>query len=113
MGCFPEWCDARVRLEVALTAPRPYLTTFINMCWVIGQFSPAAVNKGSVGRTDEWGDAEFPEQGRELNAATCYGAAHAKPVFYRCCRWCQFRSWPLSGVLLLSTSALRHASSVP
>jgi len=33
---------------------RPYLTTFINMCWVIGQFFAAAVNKGSVGRNDEW-----------------------------------------------------------
>ena len=33
---------------------RPYLTTFINMCWVIGQFFSAAVNRGSVNRTDEW-----------------------------------------------------------
>lgn len=33
---------------------RPYLTTFINMCWVIGQFFAAAVNRGSVTRTDEW-----------------------------------------------------------
>ncbi|KAF3065960.1 Maltose permease MAL31 [Daldinia childiae] len=33
---------------------QPYLTTFINMCWVIGQFFAAAVNKGSVGRLDEW-----------------------------------------------------------
>ena len=24
------------------------------MCWVIGQFFAAAVNKGSVGRNDEW-----------------------------------------------------------
>ncbi|KAI1413962.1 sugar transporter [Hypoxylon sp. FL1857] len=40
--------------EVAPIVLRPYLTTFINMCWVIGQFFAAAVNKGSVGRTDEW-----------------------------------------------------------
>ncbi|KAK0634246.1 general substrate transporter [Bombardia bombarda] len=40
--------------EVAPTVLRPYLTTFINMCWVIGQFFSAAVNKGSVNRTDEW-----------------------------------------------------------
>ncbi|KAB5542841.1 general substrate transporter [Coniochaeta sp. 2T2.1] len=40
--------------EVAPTVLRPYLTTFINMCWVIGQFFAAAVNKGSVQRTDEW-----------------------------------------------------------
>lgn len=40
--------------EVAPVKLRPYLTTFINMCWVIGQFFAAAVNKGSVHRTDEW-----------------------------------------------------------
>ncbi|ORY59754.1 general substrate transporter [Pseudomassariella vexata] len=40
--------------EVAPTVLRPYLTTFINMCWVIGQFFAAAVNKGSINRTDEW-----------------------------------------------------------
>ncbi|KAH7148244.1 general substrate transporter [Dactylonectria macrodidyma] len=40
--------------EVAPTVLRPYLTTFINMCWVIGQFFAAAVNKGSVGRDDHW-----------------------------------------------------------
>ncbi|KAL6415597.1 putative maltose permease (MalP) [Ilyonectria robusta] len=40
--------------EVAPVVLRPYLTTFINMCWVIGQFFAAAVNKGSVSRDDEW-----------------------------------------------------------
>lgn len=40
--------------EVAPTVLRPYLTTFINMCWVFGQFFSAAVNRGSVGRTDEY-----------------------------------------------------------
>ncbi|KAI0134804.1 sugar transporter [Daldinia grandis] len=40
--------------EVAPVVLRPYLTTYINMCWVIGQFFAAAVNKGSVGRLDEW-----------------------------------------------------------
>lgn len=40
--------------EVAPVVLRPYLTTFINLCWVIGQFFAAAVNKGSVNRTDEW-----------------------------------------------------------
>jgi SP family general alpha glucoside:H+ symporter-like MFS transporter len=40
--------------EVAPTVLRPYLTTFINLCWVIGQFFAAAVNRGSVKRTDEW-----------------------------------------------------------
>ncbi|KAI1775880.1 sugar transporter [Hypoxylon cercidicola] len=40
--------------EVAPVVLRPYLTTFINMCWVIGQLFAAAVNKGSVNRPDEW-----------------------------------------------------------
>ncbi|OTB10708.1 hypothetical protein K445DRAFT_322727 [Daldinia sp. EC12] len=40
--------------EVAPVVLRPYLTTFINMCWVIGQFFAAAVNRGSVNRLDEW-----------------------------------------------------------
>ncbi|KAK4238932.1 general substrate transporter [Achaetomium macrosporum] len=40
--------------EVTPLALRPYLTTFINMCWVIGQFFAVAVNKGSVTRTDDY-----------------------------------------------------------
>jgi len=40
--------------EVAPTILRPYLTTFINMCWVIGQFASAGVNRATVNRTDEW-----------------------------------------------------------
>ncbi|KAK0390039.1 hypothetical protein NLU13_3612 [Sarocladium strictum] len=40
--------------EVAPVSLRPVLTTFINMCWVIGQFFAAAVNKSSVGRDDQW-----------------------------------------------------------
>ncbi|KAK0649905.1 general substrate transporter [Cercophora newfieldiana] len=40
--------------EVAPTRLRPYLTTFINMCWVIGQFASAGVNRATVNRTDEW-----------------------------------------------------------
>ncbi|RYP80610.1 hypothetical protein DL770_006158 [Monosporascus sp. CRB-9-2] len=40
--------------EVAPVVLRPYLTTYINMCWVIGQFFAAAVNRGSVNRLDEW-----------------------------------------------------------
>ncbi|KAL2132151.1 hypothetical protein VTI74DRAFT_4157 [Chaetomium olivicolor] len=40
--------------EVSPMVLRPYLTTFINMCWVIGQFFAVAVNKGSVGRDDDY-----------------------------------------------------------
>lgn len=40
--------------EVAPVTLRPFLTTFINMCWVIGQFLSAAVNFASINRTDRW-----------------------------------------------------------
>lgn len=40
--------------EVVPLVLRPYLTTFINMCWVIGQFFAVAVNKGSVERDDDY-----------------------------------------------------------
>lgn len=40
--------------EVSPVVLRPYLTTFVNMCWVIGQFIAAGVNRASVLREDEW-----------------------------------------------------------
>ncbi|KAH6839626.1 general substrate transporter [Chaetomium sp. MPI-CAGE-AT-0009] len=40
--------------EVAPLPLRPVLTTFINLCWVIGQFFAVAVNKGSVERSDDY-----------------------------------------------------------
>jgi SP family general alpha glucoside:H+ symporter-like MFS transporter len=44
---------AQYASEVAPVILRPYLTTFINMCWVIGQFFAAAVIRGSVDYLDE------------------------------------------------------------
>ncbi|KUL91971.1 hypothetical protein ZTR_01382 [Talaromyces verruculosus] len=40
--------------EVCPVVLRPYLTTYINMCWVFGQFIAAGVNRGAVQRGDEW-----------------------------------------------------------
>lgn len=40
--------------EVCPVILRPYLTTFINMCWVFGQFVAVGVNRGSISRDDEW-----------------------------------------------------------
>lgn len=40
--------------EVCPVVLRPYLTTFVNMCWVIGQFFAAGVNRATVERPDEW-----------------------------------------------------------
>lgn len=40
--------------EVAPVVLRPYLTTYVNMCWVMGQFVAAGVNRGSINRNDQW-----------------------------------------------------------
>lgn len=40
--------------EVVPTALRPYLTTYINICWIIGQFLANAVLVGVQGRNDQW-----------------------------------------------------------
>lgn len=45
---------AQYASEVCPTVLRPYLTTFINMCWVIGQFFAAGVNRACVERPDQW-----------------------------------------------------------
>ncbi|KAL1610397.1 hypothetical protein SLS60_002064 [Paraconiothyrium brasiliense] len=40
--------------EVSPVQLRPILTTFVNMCWVMGQFIAAGVNRGCVTRSDQW-----------------------------------------------------------
>lgn len=40
--------------EVTPVALRPYLTTYVNLCWVLGQFLASAVLKGVSLRPDEW-----------------------------------------------------------
>lgn len=40
--------------EVSPVQLRPILTTFVNMCWVMGQFIAAGVNRGCVTRDDQW-----------------------------------------------------------
>jgi SP family general alpha glucoside:H+ symporter-like MFS transporter len=34
---------------------RGYLTSYVNLCWVIGQFIASGVLVGVQGRTDQWG----------------------------------------------------------
>ena len=41
--------------EVCPVALRPYLTTYVNLCWVIGQFLSSAVLKGVSAETGEQG----------------------------------------------------------
>lgn len=40
--------------DVCPIALRPVLTTFVNMCWVIGQLIAAGVLRGVLKRTDQW-----------------------------------------------------------
>ncbi|KAJ6035845.1 hypothetical protein N7540_000124 [Penicillium herquei] len=40
--------------EVSPIILRPYLTTYVNLCWVTGQFISTGVLRGLLGRTDEW-----------------------------------------------------------
>ncbi|KAF1954002.1 maltose permease MAL61 [Byssothecium circinans] len=40
--------------EVTPVALRPYLTTYVNLCWVIGQLLASAVMKAVAERPDEW-----------------------------------------------------------
>lgn len=40
--------------EVCPVVLRAYLTTYVNLCWVMGQLVASGVLKGFVNRTDEW-----------------------------------------------------------
>lgn len=40
--------------EVCPTHLRAYLTTYVNLCWVMGQFLASGVLRGMLERTDEW-----------------------------------------------------------
>jgi MFS transporter, SP family, general alpha glucoside:H+ symporter len=41
--------------EVCPVALRAYLTTYVNLCWVMGQFIASGVLRGMLSRTDQWG----------------------------------------------------------
>lgn len=40
--------------EVTPVTLRPYLTTYVNLCWVIGQLLASGILKGFVGNTTQW-----------------------------------------------------------
>jgi SP family general alpha glucoside:H+ symporter-like MFS transporter len=40
--------------EVCPTQLRAYLTTYVNLCWVIGQLIGSGVLRSLVQRTDQW-----------------------------------------------------------
>ncbi len=41
--------------EVCPTHLRAYLTTYVNLCWVMGQFIASGVLRAMLSRTDKWG----------------------------------------------------------
>lgn len=41
--------------EVCPTHLRAYLTTYVNLCWVFGQFIASGVLRAMLGREDQWG----------------------------------------------------------
>lgn len=41
--------------EIVPLSLRGYLTSYVNLCWAIGQFIAAGVLEGLVGRIDQWG----------------------------------------------------------
>jgi SP family general alpha glucoside:H+ symporter-like MFS transporter len=40
--------------EIAPVILRPYLTTYVNLCWVMGQLIAAGVLRGFLSHTDQW-----------------------------------------------------------
>ena len=40
--------------EICPVPLRPYLTTYVNLCWVMGQLIASGVLRATVNRTDEW-----------------------------------------------------------
>ena len=52
-GAFQATCVSYAS-EIAPVALRGYLTTYVNLCWIIGQFIAAGVLKAMSPRTDEW-----------------------------------------------------------
>ncbi|KAI1842477.1 hypothetical protein JX265_013734 [Neoarthrinium moseri] len=53
-GCF-QTLACTYASEVVPTQLRAYLTTYVNLCWVIGQIIASGVLRALVDRTDSWG----------------------------------------------------------
>ncbi|KND87939.1 Maltose permease MAL31 [Tolypocladium ophioglossoides CBS 100239] len=53
-GAF-QTLTATYATEISPMPLRPYLTTYCNMCWVMGQLISAGVVTGLINRTDDWG----------------------------------------------------------
>lgn len=53
-GCF-QTLACTYASEVVPTSLRAYLTTYVNLCWVIGQIIASGILRALVNRTDDWG----------------------------------------------------------
>lgn len=53
-GCFQSLA-CTYAAEVVPTQLRAYLTTYVNLCWVIGQIIASGILRGLVNRHDVWG----------------------------------------------------------
>ncbi|KAK9420540.1 putative Major facilitator superfamily (MFS) profile domain-containing protein [Seiridium unicorne] len=53
-GCF-QTLACTYASEVVPTTLRAYLTTYVNLCWVIGQIIASGLLRALVDRTDSWG----------------------------------------------------------
>ncbi|KAK0388330.1 hypothetical protein NLU13_4575 [Sarocladium strictum] len=53
-GCF-QTLTTTYAADVCPTHLRAYLTTYVNLCWVLGQFLASGVLRAMVERDDEWG----------------------------------------------------------
>ena len=45
---------------------RQYLTTYVNLCWVLGQIVASGVLRGMVGNTTQWAYRVCPKESPEL-----------------------------------------------
>ncbi|KAK6064288.1 sugar porter family MFS transporter [Seiridium cupressi] len=54
LGCF-QTLACTYASEVVPTTLRAYLTTYVNLCWVIGQIIASGLLRALVDRTDSWG----------------------------------------------------------
>jgi SP family general alpha glucoside:H+ symporter-like MFS transporter len=62
--------------EVCPVALRAYLCTYVNLCWVIGQFIASGVLRAVLDRTDQWAYRECNLNHPMYSILTSYQASH-------------------------------------
>jgi SP family general alpha glucoside:H+ symporter-like MFS transporter len=68
--------------EVCPTQLRAYLTTYVNLCWVIGQLIGSGVLRSMLQRTDQWSyRIPFAIQVSPRSITSCIPESHFSPSF--------------------------------